>query len=107
MTAEAIQRNTWPSLTPSEPATEHPDMAKRRGDPAIGPRERELQGIMSVRVSEADIARLTALSDQMPFPATTIARIAMRLGLDALEQDPALALSVPVERRGGARKRKT
>lgn len=97
------------TLTPIEAGAEHGDMAKRTTTTTttLGGRERQLTGMLSVRLSDEDVARLSALSERMPvFTPTTIARIAMRLGLAALERDPSLALSQPIERRGGARKRK-
>lgn len=82
------------------------NMAKRHADTTLGGRERQLTGMISVRLSDEDVERLGALSKQMPvLPQTTIARIAMRLGLAALERDPALAFKQPIERRGGARRR--
>lgn len=86
---------------------DHGEMAKRRTGSALGGRGRELTAMISIRLSESDLEQLNALSEAMPaFPPTTIARVAMRIGLAALDENPALALSQPVERRGGARKRK-
>lgn len=86
---------------------DHGGMAKRRTGSALGGRGRELTAMISVRLSESDLEQLNALAEAMPaFPPTTIARVAMRVGFEALVKNPALALSQRVERRGGARKRK-
>lgn len=86
---------------------DHADMTKRRTGSALGGRGRELTAMISVRLSENDLEQLHALAEAMPaFPPTTIARVAMRVGFEALAKNPGLALSQPVERRGGARKRK-
>jgi len=95
------------TLTDLALAHDHGEMAKRRTGSALGGRGRELTAMISVRLSENDLEQLNALAEAIPaLTPTTIARVAMREGFKALAKNPALALSQPVERRGGARKRK-
>jgi len=60
-----------------------------------------------IRLTSEDIARLEALAEKYPIiTRSALARAAMRLGLDAIEENPAVLLEQPVPKRGGARKRK-
>lgn len=63
-----------------------PDMATKRktGD------EENLTKQIAVRVTEADYARLEALSTRIPISALT--RVALLVGLDAIEAQPAILL---------------
>jgi len=59
-----------------------------------------------IRLTSEDIARLEALAEKYPIVTrSALARAAMRLGLNAIEADPAVLLEQPVPKRGGARKR--
>jgi hypothetical protein len=49
--------------------------------------------MLGVRVSADDLARLDALAERLPIGTRHgIARFALRLGLDAIERDPAILL---------------
>jgi len=57
-----------------------------------------------LRVTQADIDRLNALVIRLPIAnKSAIARAAMRLGIDAIEADPAVLLGAPQPKRGGKR----
>lgn len=59
-----------------------------------------------IRVTAADMARLEALADQIEITTKAgIARAALRLGLDAIEQDPAVLLGMSHAKLGGKRHR--
>ena len=52
------------------------------------------------------LERLDALAEQMPFATRTgLAREALLMGLDAIEQDPSCLFGRSMPKRGGARKR--
>lgn len=52
-----------------------------------------LTEMLGVRVSADDVARIDALADRIPIATRhAIARHALRLGLDAIERDPAILL---------------
>jgi hypothetical protein len=54
----------------------------------------ELTEVVSMRLSLDDKRLLDAVAAQVPVvPALTLARIAMRIGLAAIRQDPARALA--------------
>jgi predicted DNA-binding protein len=49
---------------------------------------------VAIRLSEEDLDRLEALAERIPIATrNAIARAALRIGLDALEKDPAQLLS--------------
>lgn len=72
----------------AEPETDETTMA-----------EDKLTEIFSMRVHTDDLARLEALEGRLPIKRQDIARAAMRLGLAALERDPAALLSPEATRR--------
>jgi hypothetical protein len=52
-----------------------------------------LSQMLGIRVSADDLARLDALAERFPIGTRhAIARFALRIGLDAIERDPALLL---------------
>jgi hypothetical protein len=59
-------------------------------------------GILGVRLGTEDMARLDALAERMPIATKHgIARIAIRLGLDAIEANPMVLLGEkPKTKRG-------
>ena len=62
---------------------------------------------LSVRVTESDVRRLDALVTASPIlTRVSLLRAAMRIGLDAIEENPAILLGQKLPKRGGARKRK-
>lgn len=65
----------------------------------------KLDRTLAIRVSEADMARLAQVAERFSHIATerALARVAMRLGLDAIAKDPTLLLAEPIPKRGGAR----
>lgn len=50
--------------------------------------DEELDEMISIRVSKRDMRAMDRLSDLLPIKRITIARIALRVGLDALAKDP-------------------
>lgn len=65
---------------------EHDDMATD---------DRELlDDIISIRVTERDKKAIAGLAKRLPIKRVTIARIALRIGLAALEKDPSQMLAV-------------
>lgn len=44
---------------------------------------------VTLRVASADVARIDSLADQLPLKRSAVIRAALRLGLAALEEDPA------------------
>lgn len=56
-------------------------------DSAAMPNE-DLDEMISIRVSKDDVEAMKRLADRLPIKPITIARIALRLGLDALTRDP-------------------
>jgi hypothetical protein len=62
----------------------------KRGRP---PTEDALGGMLGVRVSSDDLARLDAIVSRMMLGSRhAVARAALRLGLDAIERDPGVLL---------------
>ena len=60
-----------------------------------------------LRLTADDIERLDALVGSHGVTTrTALARAALRIGLDSIEQDPSVLLGQPVAKRGGARRRK-
>jgi hypothetical protein len=56
---------------------------------------------VAIRLTEADVQRLEALVQRIPVVSRNgIARAAIRLGLDLLEEDPTRIVQQPVARRG-------
>ncbi len=72
----------------------------------MGGRAKTLTKVISMRLTEEDKGKLDRLAGQIPIPPLTIARVALRLGLDVLLDDPTKILAKPIEKRGGARRRK-
>lgn len=68
-------------------------------------KEKEALGeMLGVRVSSDDLARLDALVQRLPIGSRhAIARFALRVGLDAIERDPAILLGDSLKRVGGRR----
>ena len=59
-----------------------------------------LSEMLGVRVSADDLARLDALAKRLPIGTRhAIARFAIRIGLDAIERDPAILLGGAVKGR--------
>jgi hypothetical protein len=59
-----------------------------------------LSEMLGVRVSADDLARLDALAERLPIGTRhAIARFALRIGLDAIERDPAILLGGAVKGR--------
>lgn len=58
-----------------------------------------------IRCTADDVARLDALADTIAMMATKsgLARAALRIGLQAIEADPAVLLGTPQPKRGGKR----
>lgn len=52
--------------------------------------DEELSDAIYVRISKSDRATLEALASRMPLKVAGIARVALRLGLAAIEKDPAV-----------------
>lgn len=71
------------------------EMAKEK------PKDKEaLSEMLGVRVSADDLARLDALAERLPIGTRhSIARFAFRIGLDAIERDPAILLGTSVKGR--------
>lgn len=64
----------------------------------------KLTATLTMRMSDADVSKLAAVSARFPsIVPGTLARVAMRIGLEAIERDPAQLLTMPIETRGGAR----
>lgn len=65
------------------------------------PKDEKLTEALYVRVAPDDLGRLDALVRRIPIASrNAIARAAMRLGMSALEEDPARILASPPPRRG-------
>ena len=63
-----------------------------------------LTEMLGVRVSRDDLARIDALADRIPIGTRhAIARHALRLGLEAIERDPAILLGGAVKGRRSPR----
>jgi hypothetical protein len=59
-----------------------------------------LSEMLGVRVSADDLARLDRLAERLPIGTRhAIARFALRIGLDAIERDPAILLGDAVKGR--------
>ncbi|MBI2945181.1 MAG: hypothetical protein HYY25_13380 [Candidatus Wallbacteria bacterium] len=81
-----------------EPAT----MAEKKRATARG----GLTEVIHFRVAPEDLARLDALSERIPVASrNTITRAALRLGITALEEDPARFLQATVTPPASGRKR--
>jgi hypothetical protein len=69
--------------------------------------DEKLDRALSIRVNADDVERLDALARRISVATRhAVARAALRLGMDALEEDPTLIISKPVAKRGGARARR-
>ncbi len=67
----------------------------------------KLDRTLALRVADADMDRLEAVAARFPIVTPrALARVALRIGLDAIERDPKLLLTTPIPQRGGARARK-
>lgn len=52
-----------------------------------------LSEMLGIRVAKSDIERIDALAERMPVGTRhSIARVALRLGLDAIERDPVVLI---------------
>lgn len=58
----------------------------------------QLTEVISMRLSPEDKAKLDELAERMPIKRLTIARVAMRIGLEAIAKDPSVLLSVPEDK---------
>ncbi|MBI4702102.1 MAG: hypothetical protein HY744_13285 [Deltaproteobacteria bacterium] len=73
-------------------------MAKRRRSGDSG----RLGVTLGLRLDAADADRLNALAERIPVGSRhSIARAALRLGLDALAEDPSRIIAPAPRRRGG------
>lgn len=65
------------------------------------PKDKEgLSEMLGVRVSTEDLERIDALAQRLPIGTRhSIARFALRIGLDAIERDPSVLLGTPVKGR--------
>jgi hypothetical protein len=67
-------------------------------------KESGLTEMLGVRVSPDDLARLDALAERLPVATRhSIARAALRYGLDAIERDPLILLGAAPSKKGGKR----
>jgi hypothetical protein len=66
----------------------------------------KLDRTLAIRIGKSDDLRLKEVRKPFEHIVTerALARVAMRLGLEAIAKDPALLLSAPIPQRGGARK---
>lgn len=56
---------------------------------------------VTIRLSDEDVARLDAMTARIPVASRNgIARAALRVGLDALEKNPARLVESPLPKRG-------
>ncbi|CAN5341398.1 hypothetical protein BH09MYX1_BH09MYX1_62200 [soil metagenome] len=56
---------------------------------------------VTIRLSDEDVARLDAMTARIPVASRKgIARAALRVGLDALEKNPARLVESPLPKRG-------
>lgn len=69
-------------------------------------RTRKLTDAISLRLSPEDSDELDAVCEKIPMPRLTVARIAMRLGLAELRENPARVLETQVTARPRRGKRK-
>jgi hypothetical protein len=61
--------------------------------------------LLQIRISPTDKARIQLLAEDVPVASeSSMAREALRLGLEAIEKDPAILLGRKWTTRGGARK---
>jgi hypothetical protein len=62
----------------------------------------ELSEGLFLRISKADKEQLDAMAERLPLKAAAIARIALRIGLQAIEKDPGaiFAAGKPAKRGG-------
>jgi len=59
-----------------------------------------LSEMLGVRVSADDLARIDAITERMPVGTRhSIARVALRIGLDAIEREPTILLGKASRRR--------
>ena len=79
--------------------------AQQDSEPAMT-RTRKLTDLISMRLSPEDSAALDAVCAKIPMPRLTVARIAMRIGLVELLENPARVLEAPVKARPSKAKRK-
>jgi hypothetical protein len=58
-----------------------------------------LSEMLGVRVSKADLERIDALAARLPIGSRHgIARVALRIGLEAIERNPMILLGEPVDK---------
>jgi hypothetical protein len=56
-------------------------------------KKRSMTNAMSIRLMPEDVARLEEVAKQLPLPKTTVARLALLLGLKIATADPSKLLS--------------
>jgi predicted transcriptional regulator len=61
-----------------------------------------LEQQVTLRVSKEDVARLDALTEEMPLKRSALIRAALRLGLELIEEDPARLLRKRQRRRSSS-----
>ena len=75
-------------------------MTRQAGYPAPMPDE-DLSEALYVRITKADKAALESAAARLPLKSAAIARIAMRIGLAAIERDPSAIFTAGKTKKGG------
>ena len=78
---------------------------RAQGSESAMTRPRKLTDLISMRLSPEDSDDLDAVCEKIPMPRLTVARIAMRLGLAELRENPARVLETPAKARTRKAKR--
>lgn len=76
------------------------------GEDEMAAADDELDAMISIRVSKKDVTAMRRLSERLPIKPITIARIALRIGLDTLADDPARMFDVMTSERPTKRRSK-
>jgi hypothetical protein len=63
--------------------------------------DEDLSEALYVRITKADKAALDSAAARLPLKSAAIARIAMRIGLAAIEKDPGAIFTVGKAKKGG------
>jgi hypothetical protein len=69
--------------------------------------ETKLKAMICVRITKEDRKALDRLTEALPLKLNAIARVALRIGVEALERDPTMLLSSPLRQppRSSAKRR--
>ncbi len=63
-------------------------------------KDEQLKETLGIRITEDDLARIDALAERMPVATRHgIARVALLIGLDAIEKDPTILLGEATKKR--------